>query len=310
MNESRSRLQDATGVDSVIEAVGLSRAPKLTTSPVCKSGMSFVELDCDRENVGLTTSVCEDALLIALQLKPCPNFDLFAGGKLILPEQFDAGGVVAIYDLRMDLCTDLRDPFHAVNLYLPCRALKLIADDAAVPYIDELAHRPGRAFHDPVARDLLLSMRPALAAPQGEVCSLFVDHVAMALATYVAHRYGSMDRPRHLSRGGLAAWQQRRAKELLNASLSGSVALGDLASACNLSVRHFTRAFRQSTGMPPHRWLLQRRIERAQGLLRSSKWPLSDIALDCGFANQSHFGREFLRTVGVSPGAWRRAARS
>jgi AraC-like DNA-binding protein len=309
MNEVRPSGQRATGVDSVIDAVGLRGAPKLTTSPVCKSGMSFVELNCESENVGLTTPVCEDALLIALQLRPCPNFDLYAGGKLIRPKQFDAGGVVAIYDVRMNLCTDLRDPFHAINLYLPHKALKLIADDAGVPSIDELTHRPGHAFEDPIARNLLLSMRPALAVAQTEACPLFVDHVAMALATYVAHRYGSMRAPRRVYRGGLAAWQERRAKELLSAHLSGALAVSDLATACDLSVRHFTRAFHQSTGVSPHRWLLERRIERAQSLLRGSKLTLIDIAFDCGFASQSHFGREFLKTVGLSPGAWRRVVR-
>jgi AraC-like DNA-binding protein len=271
--------------------------------------MSFVELNCESQNVGLTAPVCDDALLIALQLRPCPNFDLYADGKLILPEQFDASGVIAIYDLRMNLCTDLRDPFHAINLYLPYRSLNLIADDAGVPSIDGLSHRPGHAFQDPVARNLLQSIQPALAVAQHEACPLFVDHVAMALATYVAHRYGGMRVPRRNYRGGLAAWQERRTKELLSAHLSGGLALGDLAGACGLSVRHFTRAFHESTGMPPHKWLLRRRIERAQSLLRGSKLTLIDIAADCGFASQSHFGREFLKTMGLSPGAWRREAR-
>src|SRR4029077_17300235 len=130
MKEVRPRRQRATGIDSVIDALGLRGAPKLTTSPVCKYGMSFVELNCESENLGLTTPVCEDALLIALQLRPCPNFDLYAGGRLIRPGQFAAGGVVAIHDLGMNLCSDLPHPFHAIDLCLPHKALKLIADDA------------------------------------------------------------------------------------------------------------------------------------------------------------------------------------
>jgi AraC-like DNA-binding protein len=60
-------------------------------------------------------------------------------------------------------------------------------------------------------------------------------------------------------------------------------------------------------GIAPHNWLLTRRIEVAKEQLRSSQLSLSDVALACGFADQSHFTRVFTRMVGVSPGAWRRA---
>jgi methylphosphotriester-DNA--protein-cysteine methyltransferase len=70
------------------------------------------------------------------------------------------------------------------------------------------------------------------------------------------------------------------------------------------------RAFRQSVGMPPHQWLMQHRVDPARALLLSSPLALSDIALACGFAGQSHFTRAFTRRVGTSPGAWRRQHRN
>ncbi len=109
--------------------------------------------------------------------------------------------------------------------------------------------------------------------------------------------------------GTLARWQERRAKELLAANLTGRIPLADLAKACELSIRHFTRAFRGSTGMSPNRWLARLRIEKAKGLLTGSRRMLADIALDCGFADQSHFTRAFLRAVGLTPGAWQRLHR-
>ena len=107
-------------------------------------------------------------------------------------------------------------------------------------------------------------------------------------------------------RGGLAAWQERRAKDMLVANLDGAVALADVAQECRLSVSHFSRAFRQSMGVAPHRWLLNRRVEFAKELLQAPDSSLSEIALRCGFADQSHFTRVFTRRAGVSPGAWRR----
>ena len=107
-------------------------------------------------------------------------------------------------------------------------------------------------------------------------------------------------------RGGLAPWQERRAKELLAANIDSNVALKEVARECGLSASHFARAFRQSNGMAPHRWLVNHRVEAAKALLQDGVLSLSEIGLRCGFADQSHFTRTFTRVVGMSPGVWRR----
>jgi AraC family transcriptional regulator len=99
----------------------------------------------------------------------------------------------------------------------------------------------------------------------------------------------------------------RRAKEILCANLDGSVPLKEVARECRLSVSHFSRAFRRTMGVPPHKWLLTRRIEVAKERLRDHQLSLLDVALACGFADQSHLTRVFTCMVGLSPGAWRRA---
>jgi AraC family transcriptional regulator len=295
--------------NSVAEALGMTEAPILRAATVCESGLAFLELNCNRQNAGFNQTAQDDAYLIALQLKDCHDFDLFAGERFIQPQQFDAGAV-AIFDLRSNLATDLRDPFHAIDLYLPLRALKSIAEELGVPAIEELHYRPGTAVIDPVAHNLLLSMRPALAAQPAETPGLFVDHMALALTAHIVSTYGGVHLPSRVSRGGLAPWQERRAKELLDANLAGKISLSQLASECEVSVRHFTRGFRQSTGMTPHEWLLRQRIERAKSLLVNTSDQLTDVALNCGFADQSHFSRAFVRAIGVTPGKWRRFKRS
>jgi AraC family transcriptional regulator len=107
-------------------------------------------------------------------------------------------------------------------------------------------------------------------------------------------------------RGGLAPWQERRAKELMSTHLGREISLAFVAGECGLSVSHFARSFKQCTGTPPHRWLLENRVERAKELLTDAEPPLAEIALECGFSDQSHFTRVFSRTVGTSPGTWRR----
>ena len=107
-------------------------------------------------------------------------------------------------------------------------------------------------------------------------------------------------------RGSLPAWKERRIKELMRSELSSKLSLQRLAAECDLSVRHFTRAFGQSTGLTPHRYLLRLRLDKARELLSDPTLRLHEIALTCGFADQSHFTRVFSASEKVSPGTWRR----
>ena len=173
--------------------------------------------------------------------------------------------------------------------------------------VDDLCQQLGIAGRDPVIDELARAILLAVAAG-ASIDSLFVDHVVSALRAHAATRYSEAA---SLSpQPGLATWQERRAKQLMKEGLEANVSLRRLADECGLSVSHFIRAFRKSTGLPPHQWRLRLRIERAKDLMTRSKMPLSEIALNCGFVDQSHFTRVFARAVGVTPSAWRKANRS
>jgi AraC family transcriptional regulator len=92
----------------------------------------------------------------------------------------------------------------------------------------------------------------------------------------------------------------------MSGNLEGDVSTADVARECLLSAGHFARAFRRSTGLSPHQWLLRRRIDEAHLLLRDSRLSLAEIARACGFADQSHFTKTYTRLCGTNPGAWRR----
>jgi AraC family transcriptional regulator len=134
--------------------------------------------------------------------------------------------------------------------------------------------------------------------------------VVLAVGIHVASTYGGMKPEQAAVRGGLAPWQQKRTLEILEANLGGEISTTLLAQECSLSASHFARAFRQSTGMAPHQWLLRRRVDKAKQAMRDTDDSLSDIALACGFADQSHFTRVFAKIAGVSPGSWRRQLRT
>jgi AraC family transcriptional regulator len=108
-------------------------------------------------------------------------------------------------------------------------------------------------------------------------------------------------------RQGLAPWQLRKVLTHIEANLSTPMRNKDLAIVARLSEFHFNVAFRNSVGEAPHRYLMRRRVERAQGLMLSTEKPLSEIAIECGMADQAHLTRLFRKIVGESPAAWRRA---
>jgi AraC-like DNA-binding protein len=106
--------------------------------------------------------------------------------------------------------------------------------------------------------------------------------------------------------GGLSRSQLRRVTVLLAKSSGALASVSNVAAKLALSPSQFSRAFKATTGFPPHRWRLNHRIAKAQELMRYGGLPLSQIALAAGFTEQSHFTRVFKKVVGVSPGAWLR----
>jgi AraC-like DNA-binding protein len=108
-------------------------------------------------------------------------------------------------------------------------------------------------------------------------------------------------------RPGLAPWQVHRVLTHIEANLATRIRNKDLATLARLSNFHFNVAFRKSVGNSPHEYVMRRRMERAQGLMLSTDMALSEIAAECGLADQAHLTRLFRRFVGESPAAWRRA---
>ncbi|MDN6860910.1 AraC family transcriptional regulator [Pseudomonas sp. CAN2814] len=107
----------------------------------------------------------------------------------------------------------------------------------------------------------------------------------------------------------LAPWQERKAKDILAGSLLSRLYIADVAEQCGLSRSHFSRAFKQATGLAPREWALRLRIDRARELLASGDAPISQVSQECGFADQSHFCRSFRKLVGCTPNRWRQASR-
>lgn len=163
------------------------------------------------------------------------------------------------------------------------------------------------ALKDPVLVNLAAAVAPSLDRPH-ESSTLFIDQMGVAIATYLVEYYGG-GAPRAPRKSRTMSRQhEERAKEMLRQRLDGGISIADVAEACSLSRSYFIRAFRETTGLTPHQWLMAQRIEQARGMLTDPALSLAEIATRCGFSDQSHFTRAFTQTTGVSPGQWRRQA--
>jgi AraC-like DNA-binding protein len=246
----------------------------------------------------------EDAYLIAVQLGRAREKQYWEEGRRV--GRFDrATGESAISDLRRQPQVLVDTPTHLLLMYLPRTSMNALAEEAGVAPIGDLRFEPGAGFRDDTFWGLAQALLPALRAPD-RVSRLFTDYLALAAASHAAAAYGGRVLTRPI-RGGLAPWQERRAKAMISAD-PRSVTLDEIAAACGLSASHFARSFRKCTGLTPHAWAVRARVEDAMLRLRRDEDTVAEIAEAYGFGDPSHFARVFTRHVGVSPSAWRRLA--
>ena len=137
----------------------------------------------------------------------------------------------------------------------------------------------------------------------------FVEALTAAVSRQLVLHAGVRRPQPEPARGGLSPVARRRVLELIDAKLDGQLSVGTLAREAGLSPAHFARAFKETTGQPPHRFLLSRRLERARRMLEGCEAQLSDVAARAGFADQAHLTRHFKREFGVTPGAVARSTR-
>jgi AraC family transcriptional regulator len=283
----------------------LNNAPSLITRTLCSAELAVTECRDDDPVPGLCDSLpSEDAYLVSLKLRDYPGCECWERGRFVTKKDVRVGATY-LYDLKRDPRYVIDKPFHSLFFYLPRSALDGMAGQTGAPRISELAYQPGIGHDDAVVRHIGAPLLEGLRRPD-ETNQLFIDHMMLALTAHVAQTYGGLQRVAEPARGGLAPWQVKRACEKLESDLRGKFPLEQIAADFDLSVGHFSRAFRVSTGLPPHQWLLRQRVNTAKQLMSVRDLALSEIAISAGFANQSHFTRVFSSVVGVSPAAWRR----
>jgi AraC family transcriptional regulator len=165
---------------------------------------------------------------------------------------------------------------------------------------------PRLFFEDPVLRQTALKLEALIeAGPSGsqlyaEALGIVLAHELLRLNSGTVHAEPPM-------RGGLAGWQRRSVAQYIEENVSEQISLAKLAELAQLSIFHFSRAFKQSFGMPPHRYHTSRRIDRAKSLLAKPNQSVTEIALDMGFSDTSSFTAAFRKLAGRTPTEYRRS---
>lgn len=246
----------------------------------------------------------EAALHLSIAIMPVPlgKYSLEVDGRRInvpyIPELR-----TSLLDLQTPFLCTLDCAFDYVHYHVPRQGLDEIARDHQLKPVENF--KVGICYDDLVIAQLTKNILP-LATSRNWSSQLAIDQFSLMFGAHILQTYGGLARLPEVVTRGLAPWQARRAAEVLRSRLDGDVRLSTLAQECGMSVSHFTRSFRATFGTSAHGWLVQRRIELAKDLLRTSGYPLVDIALQCGYSDQAAFSRTFTQTVGVSPGLWRR----
>jgi AraC family transcriptional regulator len=186
-------------------------------------------------------------------------------------------------------------------VYLRRRAVEALAGEAFGLAPDSVRIEPRLAFADPLLEQLAIELVGA--AKAGVADKLYADQLSTLFALRVLRAHVA-----RLSRVPPPADQSprlTRVKDFIESALGEDLSLARLAEEAGVGTHAFAKAFQRATGVAPHRYVLERRLEKAKALLRARDLPLAEVALHCGFASQSHLTSTFRRFVGETPKQFR-----
>ena len=195
-----------------------------------------------------------------------------------------------------------------LHLYLDPALLEGVAAEAGLGR-EGFKVLDGLCVRDPLVEHVGLSLLSELETG-GPAGPLYAESLANALAAHVVREHSSLGgravrRLDRLPGRGLSSRILQRTVEYVEENLAGELSLAEIAGAANMSPRHFSRLFKEAVGSPPHRYVVERRVERAKDLLLGTDLPIAEVARGVGFSSQSHLHFHVKRLLGATPASLR-----
>jgi len=250
----------------------------------------------------------EAAYTFHVHHQPLKHSDTWVDGRYAKVPFIPAGGL-CLFDLASSPVAWVHDPFDFTRFYVNRATLEDLAYEQNIHFRGEL-RLPVLGHADPVLEHLSLALISRRRVLGTETDSLFSDWIALAFHAHIVSTYANGARVKSRPKGALPPRRLQHISDWVEQRLNGPLSIAALAGEVGMSPGHFARSFREATGATPHRWLMAKKLERAKTLLLASDLPISQIALDCGFVDQSHLTRAFNRGIGLSPASWRRMNRN
>ncbi len=290
-----------TVIEDEREWRGRSRASLDASSPPKVTATRWRALDQKTRDVSSETD--PDHHVVAIVLR---NEDVrYAIGGRVIHDGLALPGMLHVTAPGVSVRCTFRGPYDVLHLHVPNSLIAEYARDMPdfhAPVLCSVAGLGRDATVERLGRALLAAEETS--GPLGRLYADCISTSIVARLLATAQRTVPTERSKVAE---LARWRLKRVTEYVEAGLAEPLSLADLAAAAGLTRMHFAAQFRAATGVPPHEYVLRRRIERAQEMLLEKDASLVDIALSVGFQTQSHFTTVFKRFTGQPPRAWRQS---
>ena len=199
-------------------------------------------------------------------------------------------------------CLWQQEAQFAIMAIDPMLIERLARELAAIDNIELIPHFA--TLQDPLIEGIAFALKDEVESGcMGD--SLYVEQLTTTLAIHLLKKYGVKQHQISNYSDGLSSYKLRQVVEYIHAHLDSEIKLSALAELLDMSQYYFCRLFKQSMGVAPYQYVIEQRVERAKDLLREKKVAIAEIALQCGFANQSHFTKNFRKLTGTTPKAFR-----
>lgn len=252
-------------------------------------------------------SICErhshDCTQITVALSPAQVRDEWQGAYGNIERREMNGDMVWIVPPGIPHVIHFNRPATLIHLYLNEVFFQNMVEEA--PARVQVSLIPSLLVRDSLLVELAKTLhRESL---DGHLSTMFTQSVAALTATHLVRSYSNRIPAAASIRGGMGPSRERRVLAYIEQHLDESITLEELARVAEVSPNYLIALFRQSMGMPPHKYMVQMRIERAYALLKQKEFTLLEVAQRCGFHDQSQFTTVFRRYAGITPGHFRRS---